>query len=74
MATTWTTNLDKRLRNLHAQGLPLRECAKRMGRSRSGVGDHAKVLGLSWDRSKTQVATKARVADNRARRAELEAG
>jgi hypothetical protein len=72
--STWTPQLDQQLRDLHAQGLSLRECATRIGRSRSGVGDHAKALGLTWDRSKTKDATAARVADNRATRSTIEAG
>jgi len=70
--TTWTTQQDQQLTDLHAAGLSLRVCATRMGRSTSGVSDHAKRIGLSWDRSKTKAATDARVADNKARRAALE--
>jgi IS30 family transposase len=72
--STWTPQLDQQLADLHAQGLSLRECATRIGRSRSGVGDHAKTLGLTWDRSKTKAATQARVADNRSTRSAIEAG
>lgn len=72
--STWTPELDQQLTDLHAQGLSLRECATRIGRSRSGVGDHAKALGLSWDRAQTKAATEARVADNRTTRSAIEAG
>jgi hypothetical protein len=70
----WPAEFDQQLRDLHGQGLSLRECATRLGRSRGCVGNHAKDLGLSWDRAQTKAATSARVADNRALRSQLEAG
>lgn len=70
----WTADEDQRLVDLHAQGMTLNVSARTLGRSPAGVSTHSKILGLSWDRSKTKAATAAKVADNRARRAELEAG
>jgi hypothetical protein len=70
----WTPQQDQQLRDLHAQGLSQAECGRQLGISNRRVSEHSKVLGLSWDRSKTKAATQARVADNKARRAELEAG
>lgn len=60
-----------RLRELHAQGLSLHEIARRMGRGKTTISRHAASMGLSWDRSKTIEATKARTADVKALRAEL---
>ena len=76
MATqsTWTPELDQQLADLHAAGLSLRECATRIGRPFQRVSERSKILGLSWDRSKTKAATESRVADNRATRSAIEAG
>ena len=69
---TWTPEEDAELRALHALGLSQAESSRRMGTSNRRVSEHSKVIGLSWDRSKTKAATDARVADNKARRAALE--
>ena len=68
----WTDQQDAELRALHGQGLTQAACARRLGISNRRVSEHSKVIGLSWDRSKTKAATEARVADNRSRRAALE--
>ena len=72
--STWTPQVDQQLTDLHAQGLTLTACAKELGRSTTAVSRRAKTLGLLWDRSQTKVATAANVADNKAKRAAIEAG
>jgi transcriptional regulator with XRE-family HTH domain len=76
MATTksWTDQQDTELVALHGQGLTQAECARRLGISNRRVSEHSKVIGLSWDRSKTKAATSARVADNKSMRSQIEAG
>lgn len=61
----------RRVAELHAQGLSRGAIARELGRSGDTIGRIADKLGLTWDRSKTAVAVKAKQADNRARRAEL---
>ena len=68
----WSPAEDTELRSLHALGLSLSECARRMGWAPSRVSTHAKTLALTWDRSQTKAATEARVADNKAHRTALE--
>jgi hypothetical protein len=72
--STWTPQIDQQLTDLHAKGLTLTACAKQLVRSTTAVSRRAKTLGLLWDRSKTKVATAANVADNKSRRAAIEAG
>jgi len=72
--STWTPQVDQQLVDLHAQGVTLTACAKELGRSTAAVSRHSKTLGLLWDRSKTKAATQAKVADNKSRRAAIEAG
>lgn len=76
MAVTppWTPADTQTLTDLHAQGLPLGECATRMGRSKATISKWSERAGLLWDRSKTKAATQAKVADCRARRVALELG
>lgn len=78
---SWTPAEDTQLRALHASGLSLSECARRIDRANTRVSEHSKVLGLLWDRSQTKAATEAtkadtaaRVATNQALRAEQETG
>lgn len=66
-----TDDERKRVAELHAQGLSRGAIARELGRQPSTIGKIADKLGLTWDRSKTAVAVKAKQADNRARRAEL---
>ena len=68
----WTNDESRRLRELHADGLSLRSCAKELGRPDSTVSYWAKKLKLSFDRSKTKKATEARVVDLKAKRVEIE--
>lgn len=67
-----TDNDRDLVRQLHEAGLARNDIAREIGRSPSTVSKLAKELGLSFDRSKTQVATAAKVADAKARRARLQ--
>ena len=67
----WTPAQEAELRDLHGQGLTLTAIAKQIGRDKGTVSVKAKALGLTWDRSATQAATRAKVADAKARRAQL---
>jgi hypothetical protein len=60
-----------RIRQLHGQGLSRNAIATEIGRGVATVSRVAKDLGLSFDRSATQAATQAKVADAKARRAQL---
>lgn len=68
----WTGDHDTAARKLHAEGLTLRQTARRLGFSAPVVSKQTKKLGIAWDRSQTKNATEARIADARARRAALE--
>jgi hypothetical protein len=72
--STWTPQIDQQLVDMHAAGLTLTACAKGLGRSKTAVSRRAKTLGLTWDRAQTKAATAAVVADNKSRRAAIEAG
>jgi len=65
----WTPDDDADLRRAVALGKSISQTAKAMGRNESVVKDHAKALGLSWNRDVPMAATKAQQADLRARRA-----
>lgn len=58
---------------LHAEGCNRNEIARRISRAQSTVSKIARELGLTFDRTRTAEATKAKVADAKARRAELAA-
>lgn len=73
MPQPWTREDDQTLTRLHADGSTLRGAAKTMGRPLATTQQNANRLGLQWDRSQTRNATVAKQADNRARRAALEA-
>lgn len=60
-----------RVRELHAAGLNRNAIAKELGRSGSTISKIAERLGLSFDRTAVKAATEARVADAKARRAQL---
>jgi hypothetical protein len=72
MPRSWGSAEDAQLRDLHARGLSLNACVASMGWSLGTISNHAKKLGLSWDRSKTKAATAAHVIDNKALRASTE--
>ena len=63
----------EQIRVLHARGESLNAIAKQLGRSKSTIAHHCKAMGLSFDRSATIEATEARVADTKAKRAEVSA-
>lgn len=72
MAAKPITEEDRRrVRALHAAGRNRNQIAKEIGRSGSTVSKIAAELGLSFDRDAVKAATEARVADAKARRAEL---
>ncbi|GAA4176519.1 helix-turn-helix domain-containing protein [Gryllotalpicola koreensis] len=73
MAAAHTFGDEKRarLRELHAAGMPLRQIAAELNASTETVSRHARNMGLSFDRSQTEEATRARVADLAAGRAAL---
>ena len=52
-------------------GMSRNDAARQFERSPSTISKIAHAAGLNFDRSKTAAATKAKQADNRARRAEL---
>lgn len=56
---------------LHAEGCNRNEIARRIRRAQSTVSKIAAELGLTFDRSRTKAATEAKVADAKARRAQL---
>lgn len=60
-----------RIRELHGQGKSLNAIAKQLHRSNSTVKKYADLMGLSFDRTNTVNATKAKSADAAAKRAEL---
>jgi hypothetical protein len=61
----------RRVRSLHAAGRNRNQIAKELSRSGSTVSKIAAEFGLSFDRDAVKAATVARVADAKARRAEL---
>ena len=66
------TDAEKaQIRRLHAEGKNCRQIATAIGRPPATVSVHAKAMGLTFDRSQTDAATDAKVADNRAARAKL---
>jgi transposase-like protein len=56
---------------LHGEGKSVRQVADAIDRAPSTVSRHAGELGLTFDRSQTDAATFAAMADNRARRAAI---
>lgn len=59
------------IRRLHAQGLGRNEIARQIGRGTRTVSVHAAEMGLTFDRTATEEATRARMADLAERRAIL---
>lgn len=60
-----------RIRTLHAAGTSRNDMARILGRSGSTISKAAEQMGLSFDREMVKAATAARVADARARRADI---
>ncbi|NUH35274.1 response regulator transcription factor [Streptomyces samsunensis] len=59
---------EQEVRQLHAEGLSRNEIARRMNRSGRTISVIAQDLGLSFDRTATEEATRARQADLAERR------
>lgn len=60
-----------RLADLHAQGLSRNEIARELGRAQSTISKLAAAAGLTFDRARTAEATRVKVVDAKARRAQL---
>lgn len=60
-----------KLRQLHAEGHSLNQCAKQLGYAPATISKHAKILGLTWDRAQVRIANQAKKADAAALRADL---
>jgi len=60
---TFDDETREQLRVLHAQGLSCNAIAKALRCSSSTVSLHAKRLGLSFDRARTELAVRARMVD-----------
>lgn len=58
----------KRIRELHAQGKGRNEISRIIGRSLRTISVHAAKMGLTFDRTMTEEATRARKADLEERR------
>ncbi|MFF4369641.1 helix-turn-helix domain-containing protein [Streptomyces sp. NPDC001594] len=74
MATTPRPVTDEdreQVRALHAEGLGRNAIARQLGRSSRTVSVLAEELGLTFDRTATAEATRARVIDTRERRQSL---
>ncbi|MGI5418669.1 helix-turn-helix domain-containing protein [Actinomadura luteofluorescens] len=66
------TDADRqRVAQLHAEGKSRNEIARAISRAQSTVSKIARELGLSFDRSRTAEATRVKVVDAKARRAQL---
>lgn len=70
-ASPLTNDELDQIRRLHANGTSRNDIARILSRSGSTISNAAKAMGLSFDREMVKAATEARVADARARRAEL---
>jgi len=60
---TFTEQNRAQLARLHAEGKSLREIADLMGFAPATISNHAKALLLDFDRSQTDMATRARKID-----------
>lgn len=67
----WTTEDDRKMRELHAAGASMHAIATELNRSKNTISLKSKAAGLVWDRAKTAAATQAVVVDNKARRARI---
>jgi hypothetical protein len=59
------------IKRLHGEGHTLRQIADALDRAPSTISRNAETLGLTFDRSQTEAATKAHAIDAAARRAEI---
>lgn len=60
-----------RIRALHGEGKTRNDIARELKRSASTITKACTNMGLSFDRTATKAATEAKVADAKARRAEI---
>lgn len=67
-----TDKQKEKMVELHGQGFSLHQIAKELDKSKGTIWRHANRMGLSFDRSQTAEATKARQEDLKAKRVELE--
>ncbi|MFD5711335.1 hypothetical protein ACFWHW_13210 [Streptomyces pharetrae] len=72
MARTFSAEDEERLRQLHADGLPRNRIAEEMGWAVGTITNHARRLGLSFDREATRAANDARQVDLTARRQRIQ--
>jgi len=63
-----TDDQRQRIKDLHAQGVSRNDIARQAGVSAGTVTNVCKANDLTFDRSSTKDATRARVADNKLRR------
>ncbi|MEU6651289.1 hypothetical protein ABZ904_18050 [Streptomyces sp. NPDC046900] len=68
MARTFSAEDEETLRQLHADGVSRNEIARQMGWAVGTVTNHARRLGLNFDREAVRAATDARQIDLRAMR------
>ncbi len=61
----------KRIAKLHGEGKTRNDIARALGRSASTITKACRALGLSFDRTATKAATEAKVADAKAKRADI---
>ncbi|MCI1643135.1 MAG: hypothetical protein LKI21_01060 [Bifidobacterium crudilactis] len=67
----FTKQEETKLKQLHEQGLSRNEIARQLHRSPATIGTYANKLGLTFDRTLTKNATKAKQADAASLRADL---
>jgi hypothetical protein len=72
VARTFTAEDEERLRQLHADGLSRNEIARQMEWSVGTITNHARRLGLAFDREAVRAATDARQVDLKDRRQRLQ--
>jgi hypothetical protein len=68
----WTPEQEQTIRDGNAAGRSLTSIAAELGVTKRNLSTHSARLGLTWDRSRTHVATAAKVADAKGRRAALQ--
>ncbi|CAM5332281.1 GcrA family cell cycle regulator [Streptomyces aurantiogriseus] len=72
MARTFSAEDEEQLRQLHADGVSRNEIARQMGWSVGTITNHARRLGLSFDREATRAAAEARQVDLKDRRQRIQ--
>ncbi|MGW4552007.1 hypothetical protein ACWEN4_37575 [Streptomyces violaceorubidus] len=72
MARTFSADDERRLRQLHADGVSRNEIARQLEWSVGTITNHAQRLGLSFDREAVRAATEARQVDLKDRRQRIQ--